>query len=102
MRLQAREQLRQVRTQCRDLTNDLDVARRQAAVRSSRSAVKHSRRPPFSIAFPNTPLLSLIPQLQHSVLILVLVQQAVTSDCDAQDFMTDYTMFIIQAYKQLA
>lgn len=46
--LQAREQLRQVRAQCRDLASDLDIARRQAAVRSSRSAVPP--KPLFSVA----------------------------------------------------
>jgi hypothetical protein len=34
--LQAREQVRQLRVQCRDLTQDLETARRQAAVRSNR------------------------------------------------------------------
>ena len=36
--LQAQEQARQLRVQCRDLTHQLDAARRQAAVHSSRSA----------------------------------------------------------------
>ncbi|KAL0056121.1 hypothetical protein WJX82_007916 [Trebouxia sp. C0006] len=34
--VQAREQIRQLRVQCRDLTQDLETARRQAAVRSNR------------------------------------------------------------------
>ncbi|KAL0028388.1 hypothetical protein WJX77_003508 [Trebouxia sp. C0004] len=34
--VQAREQIQQLRVQCRDLTQDLETARRQAAVRSNR------------------------------------------------------------------
>lgn len=49
--LQAREQLRQVRAQCRDLASDLDIARRQAAVRSSRSAVPPK---PFFLLLPHS------------------------------------------------
>ncbi len=36
--VQAREQVRVLRIQCRDLTQDLEAARRQAALRSTRSA----------------------------------------------------------------